>query len=106
MDKFFNLENCRACFYQWDTNQRLIVTDSSVTEIQFECKSFPRAVPATIYEIEGVRYCKVPQIFLEQSEPIVVYATIQSEKTGYVKLRDEIKIVSRKQPSGYYRQYI
>ena len=80
-------------FWQWDSNQQLIVDDDTVFEVHFSNRSDTVALVCDIKEVDGIRVVDVPNILLQRDWPLHVYAFAQDhtkyEKTFEVKGRDK-----------------
>lgn len=80
-------------FWQWDSNQQLIVDDDTVFEVHFSNRSDTVALVCEIKEVDGIRVVDVPNILLQRDWPLHVYAFAQNhtkyEKTFEVKGRDK-----------------
>ena len=80
-------------FWQWDSNQQLIVDDYTVSEVHFSNRSDTVALVCEIKEVDGIRVVDVPNILLQRDWPLHVYAFAQDhtkyEKTFEVKGRDK-----------------
>ena len=80
-------------FWQWDSNQQLIVDDDTVFEVHFSNRSDTVALVCEIKEVDGIRVVDVPNILLQRDWPLHVYAFAQDhtkyEKTFEVKGRDK-----------------
>lgn len=80
-------------FWQWDSNQQLIVDDDTVFEVHFSNRSDTVALVCEIKEVDGIRVVDVPNILLQRDWYLYVYAFAQDhtkyEKTFEVKGRDK-----------------
>ena len=90
--QMFKIYDGRKYFWQWDTNQKLIVLDDSVAEIQFSNKHMPNAIVKRVYEEDGLRVCNVPKVILQSSENVIAYAA-----SNYATL-DSIQFAVKKRP--------
>ena len=71
----FEIYDGRMGFWQWDTGQKLIVSDNTVDEVHFTSASMSCALTKTVYvDDEGLRVCDVPDIILQDSKQFLVYA--------------------------------
>ena len=94
----FYLENDRESFYQWDSNQRLIVTDASITNLHYCNRTEAEALVVEVYEEEGKRFANVPNILLQDVWNICVYAYCGNCYTKQSKL---FKVIARSKPADY-----
>ena len=89
----------KKSFYQWDLNQRLILTDVEVgTEIHF-CNPISKdteCLSVFAYEDNGAIYADVPNIILQIAGRFKVYVW-PFQTTQY----QEITVVSRPKPADY-----
>ena len=84
-------------FHQWDTDQKLIVEDSSVTEVHFSNGTTDCALVCEVYEQDGLKLVNVPNILLQKSLTILAYAYC----TNYTKQSVAFKVVARSKPDSY-----
>lgn len=80
-------------FWQWDSNQQLIVDDDTIFEVHFSNRSDTTALVCEIKEVDGIRVVDVPNILLQKAWYLHVYAFAENrtkyEKTFEVKGRDK-----------------
>lgn len=86
----FKIYDGRTNFWQWDTKQKLIVLDESVTEVHFSNRDMNHSITRNVYELEGKRVCNVPDIILQLPRNLVAYAcsddkTVKSVKFAVIK---------------------
>lgn len=89
----FQLADGRECFYQWDIDRYIIVTDRSISEVHFCNKTDDCSLVVEV--IDG--YAEVPNILLQSDFPIRVYAYC----LGYTKVEKTFKVQPRTKPSDY-----
>lgn len=94
----FTIENNRESFYQWDTNQKLIVDDSSVDEVHFCTRACNEALVVEVKEEDGVRFAEVPNILLQKTFDLKAYAYCGD---GYTIREEYFKIIERTKPTDY-----
>ena len=70
----FKILDGREAFYQWDTDQRLIVADRSITQVHFCNRTDDCALICECYEQNGNWVADVPNILLQENWRIRVYA--------------------------------
>ena len=96
-ENIFKIYNGRTNFWQWDTNQKLIVLDESVTEVHFSNRDMNHSITKNVYEYEGKRVCNVPDIILQLPRNLVAYAYAEDHTIKSVKFA----VVKRPIPDGY-----
>ena len=93
----FKIEDGRECFYQWDSAQRLIVSDASITEVHFCNKTGECSLVCEVFEEDGKRLVNVPNILLQENRHINVYAYDDcATKNSAV-----FKVIPRSKPEDY-----
>lgn len=101
------IEGGKAALYQWDLNQRLILTSvGAITagiEVHYssiydneEC-----CLAALSYFEDGNIYADIPNKMLQQSGTISVYLYVQEENKAWTEHRTEILVMPRKKPYNY-----
>lgn len=93
----FYIEDGREHFYQWDINRRLIIEDSTITEVHFCNKTEDCSLVVEVYEENGKHLANVPNILLQNAWNIRVYA-FDAEYTKHCKV---FKVTSRSKPADY-----
>lgn len=93
----FKIENGRLSFYQWDTNQRLIIEDASINEVHFCNRTSDCSLVCEVYEENGLRLVDVPNILLQDDWTIRVYAYC----TNYTKIEEKFLVLRRSKPADY-----
>ena len=98
------LEGGKSALYQWDLNQRLILSDikenvevhfSSIYDNESEC-------PVVLtYEEDGEVYADIPNVLLQKSGIISVYVCVEEKDKAYTKYNAEILVLPRKKPTDY-----
>lgn len=94
----FKLYGERKEFFQWDLNQKIIVEDSSITEVHFWNGIEECALVCEVYEENGQRLANVPNILLQERLSIRVYAYCGDCYTKEYKL---YKVTPREKPADY-----
>lgn len=98
------IEGDREALYQWDLNQRIVLTNISAgTEVHFsDSNDTEECCPVlATYEEEGQIYADIPNIFLQKSGIIYVYIYVQKEDKSYTSHHAELIVLSRKKPADY-----
>lgn len=102
--RIFRIADGRECFFQWDTDQRLIVNENIIqvcTQIHFCNGSSSQALVVEVRDEDGVRYCEVPNILLQEASPIKCY-TCRVEDDMIVTTHESIfDVISRSKPYDY-----
>lgn len=93
----FKIENGRETFYQWDSEQRLIVNDDTIKEVHFCNRTDSCSLPCEVYKEDGVNLVNVPNILLQNDWDINVYGY----DTNYTKYAARFKVNSRTKPADY-----
>ena len=93
----FMIADGRETFYQWDINQKLIVTDSTVKEVHFCNKTDDCSLVCEVRQEDGKRVVDVPNILLQTAWDIRAYA-YTGEAT---KLEARYKVLARTKPTDY-----
>lgn len=94
----FKIYDDRKAFYQWDINQVLIVEDSTIEEVHFCNRTSDCALICEVYEKDNLRLVNVPNILLQSSFDIRVYAYCGS---CYTKTEQRFKVNPRSKPADY-----
>ena len=93
----FNILDGREQFYQWDTNQKLIVKDSTITEVHFCNRTDDCALVCEVFTRGDDLLVNVPNILLQDNWPIRVYAYC----SNYTKVSTTFKVLPRSKPADY-----
>lgn len=95
------LEGNKSALYQWDLNQRLVLTDvDSAIEVHYSKPGYECLVTET-YEENGIMYSNIPNIMLQSKGIISVYVYTEEEDKSYTKHNAEILVLFREKPSDY-----
>jgi hypothetical protein len=93
----------RSDFWQWDTGQKLIVLDESVTEVHFSNRSMEHSKKKTVYtDKDGVRVVHIPDLLLQLPKNLIAYA-YASDGKGAGKTVKSVKfaVIQRPIPVDY-----
>lgn len=94
----FKIYDGRTNFWQWDTNQKLIVLDKRITEVHFSNKSMSQSIRKEVYvDEDGCRVCKIPSELLQIGGILNAHAYMPGMTTKVVKFA----IQQRPMPSDY-----
>jgi hypothetical protein len=93
----FEILDGRENFYQWDLNRKIKVNDNTVTEVHFCNKTDDCSLVTEVYELDGNRVADVPNILLQTSWNVKVYAYCKD----YTKIEKVFKVNARTKPTDY-----
>lgn len=94
----FNIENGREHFYQWDSNQRLIISDNTITEVHYCNRTDDCSLVVNTYTENGLLLADVPNILLQDNWDIRAYAYCNG---CYTKQCALFKVIARTKPADY-----
>ncbi len=92
--------NGRKNFFQWDTDQKLIVEDTFTTELHLTNEALDNAIVVECYEDNGIKLCDIPNSLLQTSGILTVYA-FTNENGNYTKEKFRFFVYERKKPDNY-----
>lgn len=96
--KIFKIYDGRTNFWQWDTKQKLIVLDDSITQVHFSNRNMTHSIKRDVYtDKDGVRVCNVPDAILQIPKNLVAYAYAENYTMKSVKFA----VVQRPIPADY-----
>ena len=98
----FKIYDGRTSFWQWDTEQKLIVLDDNVTEVCFAHKDMTHAICRQVYELDGLKVCSIPDILLQIPKNLIAYAYADGATIKSVKFA----VNKRAIPSGYVSEQL
>lgn len=94
----FKIYGGRTNFWQWDTKQKLIVLDETITQVHFSSRGMDHSIKRNVYtNSEGLRVCNIPDDILQLPRNLVAYAYADGYTTKAVKFA----VVQRPIPAGY-----
>ena len=101
--KIFKIYDNRTNFWQWDTNQKLIVLDESITEVRFSNRNMEHSKRRIVYtDNDGKRVCNVPDILLQLPKDLMVYACIKRDNQSCSTVSAEkFEVYRQPIPSDY-----
>lgn len=94
----FKIENNRDYFYQWDSNQRLVVEDNTITHVHYCNRTAEEAMVVEVYDDGAKRVADVPNILLQDVWSICAYGFCGS---CYTKQHKVFKVIERSRPASY-----
>lgn len=97
----FKIYDGRTNFWQWDTGQKLIVLDDSITEVHFSNRDMNHSIQRNVYELNGQRVCNVPDIILQLPRNLVAYAYVSDGSSSHTVKSVKFAVVKRPIPEGY-----
>lgn len=94
----FKIYDGRTNFWQWDTKQKLIVLDDSITEVRFSNRDMEHSKRRPVYtDKDGVRICNVPDLLLQLPKNLIAYACVK-EEDGSCRTVKAVKFAVYRQP--------
>ena len=94
----FKIYDGRTSFWQWDTKQKLIVLDESITEVRFSNRDMEHSKRRPVYiDSDGVRVCSVPDLLLQLPKNLIAYACIKNDD-GTCSTVKAVKFAVNRQP--------
>lgn len=97
----FTLTDGRKLFYQWDTGRQLIVNNESFEEVHFCNGSSDSSIVREVFEQDGKRLVNVPNILLQDTRSITVFAYVKDSSGGYTYHSELYGVRARPKPDGY-----
>lgn len=94
----FKIYDGRTNFWQWDTGQKLIVLDDSITEVHFSNRDMNHSITRNVYDYKGQRVCNIPDIILQLPRNLVAYAYVGDDKTGHTAKSVKFAVIQRPIP--------
>lgn len=101
MQNIFKIYDGRTNFWQWDTGQKLIVLDDTITEVHFSNRDMNHSIQRNVYELDGKRVCNVPDIILQLPRNLVAYAYASEGTSAHTVKSVKFAVVKRPIPDGY-----
>ena len=93
----FKIFDGRNYFWQWDTNQKLIVLDKTVDEVHFSNRDMTHAIPKDVVtEKDGKRVCYIPDVLLTLPKNLVASAYVTDDNAN--KTLRSVKFAVRQRP--------
>ena len=94
----FKIYDGRTNFWQWDTGQKLIVLDNSVSEVHFSNRNMEHSKKKTVYmNKEGLRVVNIPDQLLQLPKNLIAYAYARDEN-GVGKTVKSVKFAVMQRP--------
>ena len=94
----FKIYDGRTNFWQWDTNQKLIVLDERITEVRFSNRNMDHSKRRLVYtDDNGLRVVDVPDLLLQLPKNLIAYACEKLED-GSCSVIKAVKFAVARQP--------
>ena len=90
--------------YQWDIGRTIVIqpeTDIVVHEVHFTHKKMDFAYVVNTYTEDGVTYCSIPNIILQQGQSIICYEVCKNDDGEETVLSTTFKVIKRNKPEDY-----
>lgn len=98
----FKIYDGRNYFWQWDTNQKLIVLDDTIDEVHFSNKDMTHAIPKDVcVDKDGKRVCYIPDALLTLPKNIVASAYVTDDNANKTLRSVKFAVRQRPIPSDY-----
>lgn len=97
----FTIYGNKESFYQWDSNQKLIVNGTPCSEIHFSNALYSNAFICIPYEQDGLLLVDVPNILLQDALDIRVYTVIEDGGTCETCNKAVFEVIHRDKPADY-----
>lgn len=93
----FTLFDSRTELYQWDLNRKVIVDDTTITEVHFCNRTSDCSLVVRPYWIDSLYVADIPNEILQHQFDIRVYAYCDE----YTKVEETLKVKPRTRPADY-----
>ena len=97
----FKIYDGRTNFWQWDTGQKLIVLDKSITEVHFSNRNMTHSIVSKVYKIGDTRVCNIPDAILQLPRNLVAHAYINDASARTTVKSVKFAVMPRPIPEGY-----
>lgn len=94
----FKIYDGRKNFWQWDSNQKLIVLDDAITQVHFSNKNMKHSIERDVYEYNGERLVNVPDALLQVAVNLVAHAYIKNGKSRSTRSSVTFSVTERPIP--------
>lgn len=97
----FQIYNGRKAFWQWDSGQRLVVSDERCQQVHFQKENDEKALVCDVQEENGQRFAFVPDALLQSAQRLYAYAL--TEVDGGFRVLDYrfFDVYPRAKPEDY-----
>lgn len=94
----FKIYDGRTSFWQWDTQQKLIVLDDRIAEVRFANRNMEHSKRRPVYtDSDGIRICNVPDLLLQLPKNLIAYACIKNDNGSFSTVK-AVKFAVNRQP--------
>jgi len=97
----FSIYDGRKSFWQWDSGQRIVVSDDVCCEVHFCNGTSECAMVCEVYTEDGHRLVNVPNILLQASKPIRVFAYAETDGDNRTLHCVTFAVLARTKPADY-----
>jgi hypothetical protein len=98
----FKIYDGRNYFWQWDTNQKLIVLDETVDEVHFSHKDMKHAIVKDVCtDKDGLRVCHIPDALLTLPKNLIATAYVTDDGSNRTIRTVKFGVRKRLIPSDY-----
>lgn len=98
----FKIYDGRNSFWQWDTDQKLIVLDETIDTVYFSNKDMSHSIPSDVYiDIDGKRVCDIPNVLLTIPKNLVASACDNDISPSNVTRIVKFAVRARPIPGNY-----
>ncbi|MBO5062894.1 MAG: hypothetical protein J6C08_00210 [Campylobacter sp.] len=97
----FTIYGHKDSFYQWDSNQKLVIDSNTSCEVHFSNLLSAEALVCVSYELDGLTVVDVPNILLTEALDIKAYMVVEnggSCETCHTKV---FNVIKRDKPADY-----
>lgn len=91
----------RDFFYQWDLDQRLIVDDPNISELNFCNGTMDCTLATKVYEEDGQLLANVPNSMLQAAVAINVFTVVKGADNTYTTRSQKFHVQRRTKPEDY-----
>lgn len=93
----FKIYDGRTSFWQWDTGQKLIVLDESITEVHFSHRDMKHAECEKVYVDydTGLRVVNIPDLLLQLPKILIAYV-YEKDENGINKTLKSVRFAVNK----------
>ena len=93
----FKIYDGRECFYQWDLNRQLVISDPAIKQVHFCNRTSDCSLVVETYELNGLLVADVPNILLQTDWDVRAYAY-----DGNATLHEQwYEVKARTKPTDY-----
>lgn len=101
-NNIFRIYDGRNYFWQWDTNQKLIVLDETVDEVHFSNRDMTHAISKDVFtDKDGKRVCYIPDILLTLPKNLIAAAIVTDNNANKTLKQVKFAVQKRAIPSDY-----